>query len=516
MRKWIPGWRMTKGGQADRRTGGRRLLVLLTALTASTALPASAQTLQQRVDARLDSPPFNRQIWGVALVDERGRLLYGRNQERLFIPASNTKLLVASVAAALLPPTWTVKTSLYATGPVVGDTVQGDLVLYGRGDPTFSDRCYATDTTSAGVCDHDIFARLRALADSLKTRGISVVAGDLVGDGSYFEPEIVHPGWESYDLNWWYAAPVSGLVFNDNSVDIKWGPGPQTGSPAAITITPWLGDVTLENRSRTRGGGGDDLDFFRDPGSMTIRAEGNVDLGSQGGTEYFAMPDPNLFAARALRQAMAEEGITILGTTRSTVDSFDFRALRQQPALLEVESRPLKDWIFPVLNTSQNLFAELLLKQLGRVFGSAGSWQEGIRVERRFLVDSMKIDSTQFSAQDGSGLSSSNLVSPLAFTRILRFIRQHPNWPSFAAGLPRSGSAGSLRNRFKNTPIEGRVWAKTGSISRVNTLTGFFEISDGRRYYFSIQANHHTLPGRVILAQIDSVVVEMARAMEKS
>ena len=154
MRKWIPGWRMTEGG----RTAG-----LLTALTALTVSTASAQTLQQRIDARLDSPPFNRQLWGVALVDDRGRLLYGRNQDRLFIPASNTKLLVTSVASALLPPTWTVKTSLYAGGPVVEGVIQGDLVLYGRGDPSFSDRCYATDTTRAGACDHDIFARFRAL-----------------------------------------------------------------------------------------------------------------------------------------------------------------------------------------------------------------------------------------------------------------------------------------------------------------------------------------------------------------
>jgi D-alanyl-D-alanine carboxypeptidase/D-alanyl-D-alanine-endopeptidase (penicillin-binding protein 4) len=488
--------------------------MLLTALSALTASSAAAQTLKQRIDARLDSPPFNRQLWGVALVDDRGRLLYGRNQDRLFIPASNTKLLVTSVASALLPPSWTVKTSLYTGGPVVDGVIQGDLVLYGRGDPTFSDRCYAIDTTRAGVCDHDIFARFHAMADSLKARGISGIAGDLVGDGSYFEPQIVHPGWESYDLNWWYAAPVSGLVFNDNSVDIKWGPGAELGSPAVISITPWLGDLTLDNRSSTRAGGGDNLDFFRDPGTMTIRAEGNVDLGSSGGTEYFAMPDPDLFAARALRQAMADAGITVLGATRSTVDSFDFRLLRQQPALLEVESRPFSDWVFPILNTSQNLFAEQLLKQLGRVFGTAGSWDEGLRVERRFMIDSMKIDSTQFSASDGSGLSSSNLVSPLAFTRILSFIRQHPHWPTFAAGLPQSGNPGSLRNRFKNTPIEGRVWAKTGSISRVNTLSGFFETRAGRRYFFSVQANHHTLPGRVILAQLDSVVVDMARAME--
>jgi D-alanyl-D-alanine carboxypeptidase/D-alanyl-D-alanine-endopeptidase (penicillin-binding protein 4) len=505
---------MTEGGRAAGRTGGPRLLVLLTALTALPALTASAQTVRARtIDSVLDAAPFNRQLWGVALVDDRGRLLYGRNADRLFIPASNTKLVVTTVASALMPPTWTVKTGLYNAGPIVDGVIQGDLVLYGRGDPTFSDRCYATDTTQVGVCDHDIFARFRGFADSLKARGISAIGGDLVGDGSYFEPNIVHGGWQNYDLNWWYAAPVTGLAFNDNSVDIHWGPGSQEGAPASITVTPMLGDLTLENRSRTRRGGGDNLDFFRDPGSMEIRAEGNVDITSRGGTEYFALPDPNLFAAQALRQALAEKGISVLGTTRSTVDSLEYQSLRQQPPLLQIESRPLRDWIFPVLNTSQNLFAELLLKQLGRLYGSGGSWAGGLEVERRFLVDSMGIDSTQFNVQDGSGLSSDNLVSPLAFTRMLRFIRNHPGWSTFAAGLPQSGRVGSLRNRFKSTPIEGRVWAKTGSISRVNTLSGFFETRAGRRYFFSVQANHHTLPGRTILAQIDSVVVAMARAV---
>ena len=493
---------------------GRFLAMLgMTVLSLSTTLtaPLPAQTLQQRLDARLDAAPFNRQLWGVAVVDQNGRLLYGRNSDRLFIPASNTKIVVAAVAAALLPPDWKVKTSLYGNGPIVDGVLQGSLVLYGRGDPTFSNRCYATDTTQARVCDRDIFAKLRVMADSLRGRGIVAVAGDLIGDGSYFEPQTVHGGWESYDLNWWYAAPVSGLAFNDNSIDLAWLPGPKAGAPAAVSVFPALGDVTLENRSLTRTTPGDNLDFFRKPGTLEVTAEGTVNLSSRGGTEYFAMPDPNLFAARALRKAMAEAGVAVLGATRSTLDSTAYRHLRQQAPLVEVESRPLKDWIFPILNTSQNLFAELMLKQLGRMFGAEGSWAEGLGVERRFLIDSVGVDSTQISLSDGSGLSATNMVSPLAFTQVLRFIRQHPRWETFGNGLPKSGSTGSLRNRFKGTPLEGRVWAKTGSISRVHTLSGIIEPAGGQRLFFSVQANHHTQPTRAMLAQIDSIVVEMGR-----
>jgi serine-type D-Ala-D-Ala carboxypeptidase/endopeptidase (penicillin-binding protein 4) len=480
---------------------------------AAAAAQAGQKDLKRRLDAALDITPLNRQLWGVALTDPNGRLLYGRNESRLFIPASNAKIVVAAVASALLPPDWKVKTSLYG-GPIINGIIQGDLVLYGRGDPTMDRRCYGTDTILAGVCDRDPFSRLRQLAESLTARGVHTVAGDLVGDGSYFEPTTIHPKWEAFDLNWWYAAPVTGLGFNDNSVDFAWQPGPAPGSPAMITMTPDLGDLEFENRTMTVPAGGEsDIGdrFFRYPGTLRIWAEGTVALGTPGRTEYFALPDPNLYTARALRQVLADAGISVTGTTRSTTDSTSYAALRKNAPVVEVESRPLRDWVFPVLNTSQNWFAEMLLKQLGRQFGKAGSWSEGLQVERRFLIDSVRVDSSQFSLSDGSGLSSSNLITPLAFTRILNFMRRHPRFPTFGAGLPRSGGAGSLRNRFVGTPLSGRVWAKTGSIPGVNSLSGYIETDRQGTLTFSVEANHHAVPSRLIMAAIDSLLIQMVK-----
>jgi len=324
----------------------------------------------------------------------------------------------------------------------------------------------------------------------------------------------VHPNWEQFDLNWWYAAPVSGLGFNDNSVDFTWQAGPAAGSPAVITMSPDLGDIGFENRTVTvpPGGESDVGDrFFRHPGTLQIWAEGTVALDHPRRTESFALPDPNLYAARALRQALADAGIAVAGATRSTTDSTLYASLRLSLPLAEVSSRPLRDWIFPILNTSQNWFSEMLLKQLGKQFGRGGSWPDGLEAERRFLIDSVRIDSTQISLSDGSGLSSSNLVTPLAFTQILRYIRRHPRFATFAAGLPQAGGTGSLKNRFAGTPLAGRVRAKTGSISRVNSLSGFIEMDRARFLTFSVQANHHAQPSRPILAAIDSIVVEMAK-----
>ncbi|HEY9505875.1 MAG TPA: D-alanyl-D-alanine carboxypeptidase/D-alanyl-D-alanine-endopeptidase [Gemmatimonadales bacterium] len=473
-----------------------------------------AQSLAKRLDRRLDAPPFDKSLWGVAVVDHKGKLLYGRNQHRLFTPASNTKLVVTAVASALLPPDFTVRTSIYAAGPVVGGVLRGDLVLYGRGDPTFSRRCYATDTLAQGVCDKDPFARLRLMADTLKARGVRQVQGDVVGDGSWFEAASVHPGWQLFDLNWWYAAPVTGLGFNDNSLNFVWQPGIRVGAPALISMWPDLGDIAFENRTVTVPAGGEtDIGdrFFRQAGTAQVWAEGTVAIDRSPRTEYFAVSDPNLFAARALRQALADAGVAVTGTTRSTADSALYAEARTRRPLAETVSRPVRDWIFPILNTSQNLFAEMLLKQLGKRFGRGGSWVEGLQVERRFLIDSVRIDSTEFDLSDGSGLSSSNLISPLAFTQLLRYIRAHRGYASFAPGLPQSGGTGSLRTRFVRTALEGRVRAKTGSIAGVNTLAGYIERPDGRPITFAVQVNHHAQPSRAVLAAIDSAVVEMGK-----
>ena len=511
MPRRIRGWRMSERWGA--RALGRWTVWALLLFSAAAPQRLSAQSLQKRLDRRLDALPNARNLWGVQVVDDRGRTLYARNADRLFVPASNTKILVTAVATAMFDPDFTVKTSLYGTGPVADGVLEGDLVLYGRGDPAWGVRCYSVDTLAPGACDTDPFAKLKALAEQLRAHGVSVVRGDLIGDGSYFERQTVNGGWEGYDLNWWYAAPVSGLGFNDNSIDIAWGPGPMVGAPAAVAFSPDLGDVTLENRTRTLpADSSDTIDFFREPGTLQLWAEGGVGASSRGGTEYFAMPDPDLFAARALRKVLADYGISVLGTTRSTTDSTQYHQARTgAPALAEVESRPLRDWIFPILNTSQNWYAEMLLKQLGKQFGGEGSWRRGLEVERRFLIDSVKVDSTQFAVTDGSGLAANDLVSPATFVQILRYIARHPHAAVFNAGLPHAQQVGSLKNRFRGTILEGRVRAKTGSISRVNTISGYVDRRDGRTWTFSVMANHHTQRGRDILAALDSLVVEIGK-----
>jgi len=476
-------------------------------------------SLAHRVTTLLDEPPFNRVTWGVEILDGKGKSLFHRNEQQLFVPASVTKLVVTSTATVLLPAGYRVRTSVYPNGALQtgagAGVFQGDLVLYGRGDPTFSARCFGADTLAPGACD-STFTAMDAIAESLRARGIRRVTGKIVGDGSYFEPTLVHASWNAWDLNWWYAAPVSGLGFHDNSIDFRITPGPAVDAPPVVTWSPDLQLFSFENRARTVPADSETTigdNFYRVPGALSIWAEGTVALGRKPWIESFALPDPNLYAARALAASLQRRGIAVEGGAIGTTDSLAYAVARARASLVEYRGRPIADIVFPILNTSQNWFAEMLLKILGREFRGVGSWEAGIDVERRFLIDSVGIDSTAFALQDGSGLAAGNLVAPHAFAQLVAYMTRHPKAAPFLAALPRSGAVGSLSRRFVGTPLEGKVVAKTGSINRVNTLAGYIERpkDQGGPLVFTVMANAHALDGRLILAQIDSVVVEAGK-----
>src|SRR5216117_1339717 len=302
--------------------------LILASLTISSTLAAQAPggpprttplrgSLERRLAQLLDVPPFERATWGLYVVDDRARVLYQRNADRFAVPASNTKLVVTAAATVLLPPDYRVTTSVYANGRVDNGVLNGDLVLYGRGDPTWSERCFSVDSLAPGACD-SAFTAVAAIADSIRARGLKRVTGKLVGDGSYFEPVLVHPGWNAWDLNWWYAAPVSGLGFHDNSVDFHIAPGGAVDQPPSITWTPDLALFTFENRARTVPADSSSTvgdNFFRKPDTWDIWAEGNVALGRKPWIESFALPDPNRYAARALAASLMRKGVSVEGGT---------------------------------------------------------------------------------------------------------------------------------------------------------------------------------------------------------
>jgi len=461
--------------------------------SSATRAPSS---LRERIEAVLARPSLSRADWGIEVRDaESGRVLYARNADRLFIPASNLKLVVTTTAAHHLDPGYRFRTTLYGTGPVRGGVLEGDLVLYGRGDPLIGDR-YGPRT-----------AVWEELADSLRARGVTRVAGQVVADDSYFEATHVRPDWEAYDLRWWYAAPVGALGFNDNSVEVHIQPG-AVGERALVSWEPKSEYVEVENRTITVGPRGRSTFDLERAGPRRIRAVGQMPSGAGADVEFFAVENGAEYAGVTFRETLDRKGIAVGRPSVRVVSSAAASPAAHATVLAEHWSDPLPRVIAPILLNSQNWIAETLLKTVGREVRGEGSWEAGIAVERDFLTRVVGIDSADVELRDGSGLSAGNLVTPRALVQLLSYVHRTPRMRIVRDNLPVSGREGSLKTRFSDLP--GRVSAKTGYIGNVDSLSGFVTMDDGRVAVFSIIANKSGQPSSRMKAAIDDVVRAVA------
>ncbi|HUG00995.1 MAG TPA: D-alanyl-D-alanine carboxypeptidase/D-alanyl-D-alanine-endopeptidase [Longimicrobiales bacterium] len=448
----------------------------------------------------IGSADWRRAHWGIHVRDAAtGEEVVSHNGERLFVPASNLKVVVAAAAAHLLGPDFRHSTSFFRTGPVVGGVVEGDVVVVGTGDPNFS-----------GRFDRSMTADLEAFADSLAARGITGIAGGVVADVSHWKDEPLHPDWEYYDLLWWYAAPTGPLGFNDNAIDFTIRPG-SVGGPARVTWEPQGADFVFDNRTRTVPAGGDATwDFGRVPGTDTIFAFGDVPADARSNTEHFAVLDPGAYFGTMLRQVLEAKGMEVgrdaVKVLRDPVSS----ALSERERIFTYWSRPLRDVLGPILLRSQNWFAEQLLKTLGRELAAEGSWKAGLDEARRYLRDEVGLDTLSFKLRDASGLSAGNLIAPAALTQLLAHLHGTQPGQLVWESLPVSASPeGSLRARFLDMP--GRVRAKTGSIRNVDSLSGYLTARSGRVLAFSVIVNGTPASSADTRDAIDRVVRILAR-----
>lgn len=490
------------------RLAAPALLFSVTLIGPFAAAPVAARQAQlpAEITQIVERAPFDRAHWGISLVDAAtGETLIGHNADRLFIPASNTKLVVAAAAAHYLDPDFRYTTTLETSAEIVDGVLRGDLIIRGTGDPTISGR-YADGMLTI----------MESLADSLSARGVRRIDGSVVADESHWDGDYVRPDWEVYDLLWWYAAPVSALGFNDNAIDFSIAPG-AVGAPTVITWQPETDFFTFVNRTTTAAAGtASTLDFTRIPGTDTIVAYGQLAADRARHTEYFAVDDPARYTGTVLRETLERKGIAV---RESTVRVIRGESLIQPEArsvapnrrvLVTHRSVSLPQLIAPVLQTSQNWFAEQLLKTIGYEVEGEGSWRSGLEAERRFLVDVVGVDSAAFRLRDASGLSSGNLLTPRALVQILDYIESTPRLAAAREALPVSGArTGSLRLRLED--LAGRVAAKTGSINNVDSLSGFVTTDSGRTLIFAIVANNSGRPSSAMRPVMDDIVRVLAR-----
>jgi serine-type D-Ala-D-Ala carboxypeptidase/endopeptidase (penicillin-binding protein 4) len=486
---------------------------------------ASQKGLALRIEALLADPPVSRAQWGISVTTIDGQPIFAMNDGKYFTPASNAKLFTTAAALAILGPDFVSKTYVVQEGTMDAKGVlKGGLRVVGTGDPSLSFRVYPYKYVSAKEEESrptPILLATTLLEDmvgQVMRHGIREVDGPITGDDSFFVSERYGTGWGWDDLQWEYGAPVSALTFNDNITFLDLEVGANAGDPIASNwrdgfpyyATDWnpAGTTTSPGTKRQIG-------VERDPGSMVVRLFGTAPVGGKPAHLGLAVERPAMYAAAAFRAALEAHGIHAPGpvlahsTVVASTAMFDEEVrkpislqslppgtttltMNLNPAeeiLATHVSPPLSEEATVINKVSENLHAELLLRLLGRSQTGEGSFVEGARVVRQFLVNAGVLPD-DFFFYDGSGMSPQDEVTPRATSTLLAYAARQPWGNTFRATLPIAGVDGTLANRFTQSPVKGKLFAKTGTLNGVHALSGYLKTASGRTVIVAIYCNH--------------------------
>jgi D-alanyl-D-alanine carboxypeptidase/D-alanyl-D-alanine-endopeptidase (penicillin-binding protein 4) len=473
--------------------------------------PAAAPVITERmaltraVDSLLAAPEFRNAHWGVLIVHPRtGDTLYSHNAGKLFMPASNQKIITGAAALALLGADYRYRTHFAARGPMSAGTLRGDLVVVGRGDPTVSDRMRG-----------DAMAPLREMADSLHARGLRRITGRVVAGGDAFPDANYGFGWSWDDFDAPYSAGVDELLFNEGFSRVVVRGGARAGDAVRVARTVPSSAYPLLRLTdvQTLPAGADDrVRAAFDVPSGAYVLTGGVAAGDSV-VLSLAHRDAQRAYLAAATEALAARGIVV--EQRAT--SASARVRKDDPAtdalaldtLYTMVSPPLRETLRALEKPSQNQIAEVLLKTLGLERAGVGSADSGRRVVERQL-SAWGVDPSSVAVRDGSGLSRHNYVSPAALARVLDAIRADTAFGAFYDALPIAGVDGTIGSRMRGTPAAGNLHAKTGTIDKARSLSGYVTTADGELLIFSFLANNFTVPNREVERVQDAIGARLA------
>lgn len=481
---------------------------------------ATHPELAQEIDHLIDDGQLASARWGVSVVSLKdNRVVYERNADRLLTPASNMKLFPTAVALEFLGADYRWRTSVYATStPDAAGNVNGDLVLYGRGAP---------DLVAVARANAETRNSLDQLASDLYHRGVRRIRGNVIGDDSYFRGNPLGDGWQWNDVQWYYGAEASALTINHNETSVNVLPPENRDAAPVIRVSDSTGYVTVENKMAL-GAAGERMTvgIQRGLSDNVVRVWGTFPPGSKGFGARLSVHRPALWAAKIFLESLKARGITVDGQalTRDANEAIANRFDPQKASELAfVFSRPLREIIKDTNKESINLYAELILRTLGRERAALlptpgpstrepGDDEIGLAIINLWLNRS-KVPMQGVKLHDGSGLSRLNLVTPRTFVQLLAAMQRSPNSQIFRESLPLSGRDGTIGHRLKD--YADRVAAKTGYITYDAALSGYVTASNGEVFAFSIICNDET--GRPSSGRlIDQIVAALASYPERT
>jgi serine-type D-Ala-D-Ala carboxypeptidase/endopeptidase (penicillin-binding protein 4) len=440
--------------------------------------------LRYQLDDYFSDRNFSDAMWGVMVKSLRtGEVLYKRNEDKLFMPASDMKLFTSSAALILLGPKFTYETNFYVNGDLEKGVIKGDLIIQGSGDPTISNRFYEGSET----------VLFEKWADTLKSKGIWVIDGNIVGDDSEFDNAGYGKGWSLDYESSWFAAPSGSLSFNDNCVEINIEPA-EINYPAKITLSPDTKFVTLLPKVVTSDENtNNSITARRSRGTNLISVSGNIKKNSRPVVEHISIADPTMYFLTVLKEVFERKGITVKGKVggieiaSKTISSDDL-------TLVYTHKSNQLGLILKELNkNSNNFYAEQILKSIGLEVYNYGSVENGVRACKE-LFSTMGINPDNMVMADGSGLSRLDLVTPRQIVNLLSYMYKKEEFSKFYESLPIAGVDGTLIDRMKKTTAENNVRAKAGYNTNVSSLSGYLKTISGEPLVFSIMVNNFLAP----------------------
>lgn len=416
---------------------------------------------------------------GISLFSiSNNRSLYKANSDQPFVVASNMKLFTTAAALAYLGADYKYKTEILYRGTLSSDgKLNGDIFIKGSGDPNISGRFF----------DGNVNVVPAYWADAIKKHGIEVVMGDVVADDSIFDREFIHDSWPKDQLSEWYCAPISGLSFNDNCIDIVVEPDDKPDGATSIHIEPETSYVKINNECRTTLLKSKHFyTLYRKPFTNQINVKGYFWSNAEPKKEWITIHNPPLYTATVFKEILEKKNVRVTGEAR-VINESDLHA-EQVLHKLAITTSSLRQAINVTNKNSQGFYAEQILKTLGAFVKGEGTFAGGLQVIEDFISE-LGFSDDQYQLDDGSGLSKENKLTPDMITGLLSYMYGHKNADVFLESLPISGTDGTLKKRMKEEPYKSRIRAKTGYVYGTSALSGYINTVDDEIIAFSILVN---------------------------